>query len=76
MKPIPQEKCIIIRTIGRRTRSAQLFPINSEAILRVTKYPIGGIKNQGDTINVKRKQVDCRMRLKGAAKYRKFAVPL
>jgi len=51
MKPIPQEKCIIISTKGRRTRSAQLFPIISEAKNIRLKYAIGGMKNMGEKRN-------------------------
>jgi hypothetical protein len=32
MKPIPQEKCMIIKTIGSLTLSAQLSPITKAAI--------------------------------------------
>jgi hypothetical protein len=32
MKPIPQEKCMIIKTIGSLILSAQLFPITKAAI--------------------------------------------
>jgi hypothetical protein len=37
MKPIPQEKCIIIKTSGSLIRSSHLFPITRAAVEIVAK---------------------------------------
>jgi hypothetical protein len=48
MKPEPQEKCMTIKTRGRRNLSFQLFPIMRDAQVIADRYAITGIKNWRD----------------------------
>jgi hypothetical protein len=42
MKPNPQEKCMIIRTIGSLTRSLQSIPNLNEGDAMIKMYPRAG----------------------------------
>jgi hypothetical protein len=70
MKPNPQEKCIVIKTIGKRIRSPQLFPIINPDNVIATRYPAGGIKNQGLINTASKSEIRFPNKLTGGAKYR------
>jgi hypothetical protein len=68
MKPNPQEKCMIIRTSGSRTRSDQLLPIRSEASFTVSKYEIGTTKKNGEITSERIREAKFRSKFIGAAR--------
>ena len=75
MNPNPQEKCITIRTIGKRTRSCQIFPIRSEEQIIAIRYAITGARKSGEIKRAVRMDKKVITRFNGGARYRKLMVP-
>jgi hypothetical protein len=75
MKPNPQEKCMTIKTRGRRTLSFQLFPIMRDANVIAHRYAITGRKKMGAMKRPLKIEKAERRRLIGGAKYLKLIVP-
>jgi hypothetical protein len=49
INPIPQDICIVTKTIGISRRSINFLPITTPPITTSERYIRGGIRNKGET---------------------------